>query len=110
MLRHGLKRNIIWIVIIVIIVTEFFVLVNIKTAEASKRALNFHNVIEKSVVRHRIVEINNKYFDVYINLDKKSIKVWGGVEHWEEKNKVEKYFQQRNPFNCQVTYKIDIVS
>lgn len=107
MLRLGLKRNFYWMVIIII---GLFILINIKTAEASRRAFNLHEVMEKSIVRHRSVEINGKYFDVYINLDKKSIKIWGEAEDWDEKDKVEKYFEQRNPFNCKITYVIDIVS
>lgn len=108
MLRLGLKRNFYWTVIIII---GLFVLINIKTAEASGRAFNLHEVevMEKSIVRHRSVEINGKYFDVNINLDKKSIKIWGEVEDWDEKDKVEEYFEQRKPFNCQIGYAIDII-
>ncbi len=107
MLTLGLKRKSCWIIIII---TGFLILVNIGTVEASKRALNLHEVMEKSMVRHRSIEINRKYFDVYINLDKKSIKVRGEVEDREEKDEVEKYFKQRNPFDCSVIYEIDIIS
>ena len=94
--------------ILIFIVCIF--IIDVETAKASKRNLNLHEKMEESIVRQRKVEINGKYFDVYINLDKKSIKIWGEIEDWEERDKVEKYFEQRKPFNCQITYVVDIVS
>ena len=106
-LNHGLRKNYLSIVILIFVI--LFFLLSFVTTEASLRSSNLNEVMEKSLLRFRKIEVNGNIFNVYINQSEKSITVRGEVKDWEEKDRVEKYFKLRAPSDFHVNYDIYIV-
>lgn len=107
MIKKRWKRKIFFAVMIAVV--SFFIL-NLEGAIASQRFQNFQELMEKSLIRTRKVEINGKIFDVFIDQSEKSIIIRGIVEDFEEKDTVEKYFRLRNPADYQLYYDIAMVT
>ncbi|MGA1842618.1 MAG: hypothetical protein ACMUIU_18540 [bacterium] len=107
MLKFGSRKN--YLSVIILIAVILFFLSGFVTTEASLRPLNLNELMEKSLLRFRKVEVNGIVFDVYTNQKEKSITVLGGVESWEEKEIAEKYFRLRAPSDFYLNYEISVL-
>lgn len=107
MLRYGSRKN--YLSVITLIAVILFLLSSFVTTEASLRPLNLNELMEKSLLRFRKVEVNGIVFDVYINQNEKSITVRGEVESWDEKEMAEKYFRLRTPSDFCLNYEISVL-
>ena len=106
-LRQLLRQNCFYVAILTVLI--LFFLLNIVISEALIKTINYNELIKKSLLRFKKVQIDDNVFDVYINQEEKSIIVHGEVEEWEEKLKVEKYFNLKTPSNFNVTYDISVI-
>ncbi|MGA1864850.1 MAG: hypothetical protein ACMUHX_07275 [bacterium] len=107
MLKYGSRKN--YISVIILIAVMLFLFSSYVTTEASLRPLNLNELMEKSLLSFRKVDVNGIVFDVYINQKEKSITVRGEVESWKEKEMAEKYFRLRAPSDFYLNYEISVL-
>ncbi|MGA1869663.1 MAG: hypothetical protein ACMUJM_14085 [bacterium] len=100
--EQGKKKNLYYLFIISVLL----ILCNIKILEGSPR------VTEASIkgienITHRMVEFNNRKFDVYINHNVKFISVHGTVDSWRDLKKVEDHFKVMAPSDYRIYWDIE---
>lgn len=107
LIKYGSGKNYIFLIFLMAVL--LFFLSSFSTIEASLRPVNLNELIEKSLLRFRKVDVNGIVFDVFINQKEKSITVQGKVEGWEEMDMAKEYFRLRAPSDFQLSYDITII-
>ena len=101
-MRHELQGKVLLAVIVMVLMVSFFPDSGI--VEATQRSSSLNELMKRSLIMERNVEINGKVFGVFVNHNEKSVTVRGEVEGWEERDRVEQYFRLRTPSDYHVNY------
>ncbi|MGA1826237.1 MAG: hypothetical protein ACMUIP_16395 [bacterium] len=96
-----MKKNLYCLFIIIILL----LVCNIKILEGSARVMDAP-IKGVENITHRIIDLNNRKFDVYINHNEKFISVHGTVDSWRDLKKVEDYFKVIIPSDYRIYWDI----
>ena len=95
-----------------IVLVIFFI--STKTEASSRSSLTNQDITEEMIIKHRKIDLNGNFFDVYINIDTEIITIRGEIEvndkvDWNEVEKIKQYFNMRNPANYEFVYKFKFI-
>jgi len=95
-----------------IVLVIFFI--SPKTEASSRRSLINQDITKEMIIKHRKIDFNGNFFDIYINNDTEIITIRGEIEiydrvDWNEVEKIKQYFNMRNPANYDFVYEFKFI-